>query len=335
MKLPWKVIDRILILNPSGYRLLLKLKRFHILSTLPYLDATWSVKANNCKYMEYLLQNGRIVRDAKKATNIASKNNYIRCLVFLLRLYSKVSHKAMYSAVRNNNVEALKLLVNNIDSNGMPYCDIKYNRECFKLAIESGHLDMVKYLIELDFYIPSNLIHYLNSNGYFNVIKLYIEHQIKQNGLSSIDFSYCHNSVEAAILHNNINFIKFLIKIGYTLSTKKLSILSAIQLNNLLRMGNLEMVEFLLETTEPLKPDITFDDYSIYLDDYLNVNNIIFNADTFKIAKKYNYKNILDVLLSKCITINEVAIEFVNFELYNKYCIETKTERALSMMRFS
>jgi hypothetical protein len=77
-----------------------------------------------------------------------------------------------------------------------------------------------------------------------------------------------------------------LIKIGYKLSTKKLSILSAIQLNNLLLQGNLEMVEYLLETTEPIKTEITFDDYSIYLDDHLNKNNIIFNGDTFKITKQ-------------------------------------------------
>lgn len=322
LNLPLEIIDKILILN-HNYRLLLKYKRFYTLSKKHYLDINWAVKANNIEYVKYLLKCGRNIRNSKKTIKIASKNNYIECLELLLKLHCNVNYDTIYAAIRNGNIDALKLLINS--------SNIKCNSNCLNIAINNGYLDIVKYIIEIDVISIKDVIDELNYYGYLNVIKLYIEHQIKSQGFKEININDYHSSVYAAILHNNINFIKFLVKNGYKLSAKNIS---SIELNNILTNGKIEMVEYFLEIVEPVTKNIIIESYNEYLEYHLKRNNVIFDSNTFKIAKENNHKKILDILKSKNITINRTEIQLIDPKIYNLMVMNNKINSCHLNTRF-
>lgn len=101
------------------------------------------------------------------------------------------------------------------------YVTQSFNRDCIKVAIKNGHLNVIKYIENnMDYSIENNFIESLFDcirHGHLHLVKYYIEN----NNNVPITIS---SFFKCAFGNGHLNIIKYLIDIGYNTNPKTISI---------------------------------------------------------------------------------------------------------------
>ena len=184
----------------------------------------------------------------EEALVCAYEHNHFKVIMFILQVNPDIHIPyyidLLYLVCQHGDLDALKYFVQ-IKKIDIDNCDAEY---VFGIACENGHLDVVKYLHEIDFDIISEDYEYAFKmackNGHLHVVKHLLE--IKPDINISIQEEYAFRS---ACQNGHLHVVKHLLEIKPDIN---ISIQEECAFRSACQNGHLDMAKYLLE----IKPDI-------------------------------------------------------------------------------
>ncbi|XP_065682445.1 alpha-latrotoxin-Lhe1a-like [Hydra vulgaris] len=190
--------DLINIVAKEGYLYLIK----YLISQNYKVNENVFIKAvenDHLHILEYLHSKSNL-RGPDDLINFAAKNGHLNVIKYLISLNYKVNKIAFIEAIKNEHL----CYWNKVDF--VAAIGKKGTEDIIDYAATEGHLDVVKYLISLNYKVDQYAFINATKNGYLDILD-YFHFELNLRGPE--------NLIDYAIKEEYLNVIKYLISLNY------------------------------------------------------------------------------------------------------------------------